>query len=216
MKTFVIAVEEHEESWEGGQRSCALARSHGYDAEVFSAFTGTTGAAHFAQRGITQKTGFTQHKPGEIGCIASHHALWERCVSLGEPVIILEHDALMLRPWPEPQWQDVLHLNWRGSIVRRTRWELARQRDIYAPVQENSVYRHEFRPYDFPGFVAMSTTFGYAIKPHAAQKLLDDALNDGYLYADRMMREPVIHIETIHPAIAEEDEVMALGVSLTS
>ncbi len=31
--------------------------------------------------------------PGEIGCHASHRAVWEYCVELDEPVIVLEDDA---------------------------------------------------------------------------------------------------------------------------
>jgi len=33
-----------------------------------------------------------QPTPGEIGCYASHKALWQKCVALGEPVLIAEDD----------------------------------------------------------------------------------------------------------------------------
>lgn len=31
-------------------------------------------------------------KPGELGCFASHFSLWEKCVELDEPLLILEDD----------------------------------------------------------------------------------------------------------------------------
>jgi glycosyl transferase family 25 len=32
---------------------------------------------------------------GEVGCFLSHKALWEKCVELNEPIIILEDDAIL-------------------------------------------------------------------------------------------------------------------------
>ena len=31
--------------------------------------------------------------PGEIGCFASHRSLWQKCVQLNQPILILEDDA---------------------------------------------------------------------------------------------------------------------------
>ena len=33
--------------------------------------------------------------PGQLGCYASHYLLWEKCVDLDEPVIVIEDDALL-------------------------------------------------------------------------------------------------------------------------
>jgi glycosyl transferase family 25 len=41
--------------------------------------------------------------PGEKGCYASHYLLWEKCVSLNEPILILEDDFL-----PTQYFSDVL------------------------------------------------------------------------------------------------------------
>ncbi|UPR28457.1 glycosyltransferase family 25 protein [Vibrio crassostreae] len=31
--------------------------------------------------------------PGELGCFASHYLLWEKCVELNEPIVVIEDDA---------------------------------------------------------------------------------------------------------------------------
>lgn len=36
-----------------------------------------------------------------VGCSMSHYLLWDLCVRVGEPVLILEHDAVFLRPLPK-------------------------------------------------------------------------------------------------------------------
>ncbi|MEZ9323151.1 glycosyltransferase family 25 protein [Vibrio sp. 10N.286.51.E5] len=34
--------------------------------------------------------------PGELGCFASHYLLWEKCVELNEPIVVIEDDAQRL------------------------------------------------------------------------------------------------------------------------
>jgi GR25 family glycosyltransferase involved in LPS biosynthesis len=44
-----------------------------------------------------------QHRKESLGikgCFLSHFLLWEKCLELNEPIMILEHDALMIRPLP--------------------------------------------------------------------------------------------------------------------
>ncbi len=36
----------------------------------------------------------------ELGCFMSHFNLWKRCVALDEPILIMEHDAVVLAPFP--------------------------------------------------------------------------------------------------------------------
>ncbi len=36
----------------------------------------------------------------ELGCFMSHFNLWKRCVDLNEPILVLEHDAVVLAPVP--------------------------------------------------------------------------------------------------------------------
>ena len=38
-------------------------------------------------------------RPGARGCFHSHFGLWQHCVNLGEPIIVLEHDARVQQPW---------------------------------------------------------------------------------------------------------------------
>jgi GR25 family glycosyltransferase involved in LPS biosynthesis len=37
----------------------------------------------------------------EVACALSHLALWIRCITINKPILILEHDAIMLRPFRE-------------------------------------------------------------------------------------------------------------------
>jgi GR25 family glycosyltransferase involved in LPS biosynthesis len=39
------------------------------------------------------------YRRGAQGCFISHYTLWQHCVSLGQPIIILEHDARAQQTW---------------------------------------------------------------------------------------------------------------------
>ena len=210
MQVHVIAIQKHPQSWQAGLTALASAQTHGYEARMFEAYTGHDGRAYLAAQGLALRAGMKPHSLGTAGCFASHHALWTRCAEQGEAMVIAEHDALFVRAWPEPVWQDVLHLNWEGSSLRRARGFA----DIYAPRKDHAVYRHGFTPYDWPGLVTMSCAYAYALTPVAAARLLDDARQHGWWDADRLTREPVVSIETIHPAVAVE-QAIALTLSLT-
>lgn len=39
-------------------------------------------------------------RPGAQGCWLSHFALWQRCADSNQPIVVLEHDAMVTAPWP--------------------------------------------------------------------------------------------------------------------
>jgi GR25 family glycosyltransferase involved in LPS biosynthesis len=38
---------------------------------------------------------------GEVACALSHISLWHHCVQIDQPIVILEHDALMVQPYTQ-------------------------------------------------------------------------------------------------------------------
>jgi hypothetical protein len=36
---------------------------------------------------------------GEVACALSHISLWNQCVQIDQPIVILEHDAIMVQPY---------------------------------------------------------------------------------------------------------------------
>lgn len=205
MKAFIIQLEMVPDSVKSAAIALATSLANGYDAKLFAAYTGITGKMYLEALGLCQNPNIAkQHNAGAVGCFASHHALWVKCVELDEPIIILEHDAVALRPWPTPTWNDVLHLDCNGSLYRRSeQYRYKFVNDRRNPVVENSVYNMGFIPHEW-GFPTMSCNYAYAITPAAAQKLIDETRTNGYFFADRIIREPVVNIDTIHPPVFEE------------
>lgn len=66
----------------------------GVSYEIFDALNGDQGRATFDQiddHGFVLRTG-RRYTPGEIGCFASHKALWQRCVEQNSALLIMEDD----------------------------------------------------------------------------------------------------------------------------
>lgn len=75
---------------------------HGWSYEIFSAVNGhTVTQDHWDRVGVRMMTeGKMPRRPGAQGCWLSHFALWQQCVETNQPIVILEHDALVTAPWP--------------------------------------------------------------------------------------------------------------------
>lgn len=117
---------------------------------------------------------------GVKGCFYSHYRLWQKCVELNEPIIIWEDDIVLSRPFVTIDWHDVLVVA-LGHPKKSPR---------YMPLLENpqgDPCAEEYKQSSMPGCC------GYAIKPHAAQRLLEIYKNT-YLPADNAIN---VHHVTI-------------------
>jgi glycosyl transferase family 25 len=108
--------------------------------------------------------------PGVKGCFYSHYRLWKKCVELDEPIIIWEDDIVLSRPYFPIEWKDVLILA-LGHQQKSPRYMHLLTDPVGDPRVE--VYKQS----------SMPGCCGYAIKPHAAEKLLD-IYSNSFLPAD--------------------------------
>jgi glycosyl transferase family 25 len=98
--------------------------------------------------------------PGVKGCFYSHYSLWKKCVELDEPIIIWEDDIVLKRPFIETDWVDVLVVA-LGHPTKSVRYLHFLESPEGIPKAET------YFNSSMPGCC------GYAIKPHAARKLID-------------------------------------------
>lgn len=75
---------------------------HGWPYKIISATDGQTITQRDWDRiGVRMSdTGKMPSRPGAQGCWHSHFRLWRQCVELNEPIVVLEHDAVVTAPWP--------------------------------------------------------------------------------------------------------------------
>jgi GR25 family glycosyltransferase involved in LPS biosynthesis len=211
MKAFIITIKGMDASERLAERAFTSAQTYGYDPYYFPAYTKDDSITFLEANNV--RAVWNKDTPyfdlynrwtsvgGTRGCFASHYSLWLKAIELDEPIIILEHDAIITSAWNNPEWKDILHLDWEGSIRRR---EMRNGFDRYSPVKEHSVFRMGFFPGEASGICSMNCAYAYAITPDAALVLISDAKNNGWFACDRFIREPLVDIYTINPKIAEE------------
>ncbi|QIL85385.1 glycosyltransferase family 25 protein [Vibrio sp. HDW18] len=98
MRIFVISLKNSFERRASIEQQMA---NHGLSFEFFDAIDGRVNPPHplFANYDYTKRLWLTSGRMpmrGELGCYASHYLLWEKCIELGEPIVILEDDAKIL------------------------------------------------------------------------------------------------------------------------
>jgi GR25 family glycosyltransferase involved in LPS biosynthesis len=119
--------------------------------------------------------------PGVKGCFYSHYRLWQKCVDLNEPIIIFEDDIVLSRQYLPIDWEDVLVLA-LGHQQKSPRYMHLLTNPEGKPRAE------EYKQSSMPGCC------GYAIKPHAAKKLLKIYKNT-FLPADNAINVHHLQIE---------------------
>ncbi|RDU58245.1 glycosyltransferase family 25 protein [Helicobacter sp. MIT 99-5507] len=92
---------------------------------------------------------------GELACFASHYALWEKCVSLGENIIILEDDI---------SFED----DFLDSIIKIENSKFEYVRLYYLFDRKIWHLRDDF----YISYQNLSGTQGYFVSPHAALKFI--------------------------------------------
>jgi len=104
-KAYIIRIEHHVESEEKAKRcsdSCDLA---GMAWEYWDAYNGIKDPIQppTQHNGIPAMVKVTDHylTRGEVACALSHISLWQKCVLDDEPIVILEHDAIMVKPYTQ-------------------------------------------------------------------------------------------------------------------
>lgn len=99
-------------------------------------------------------------RPGVIGCFYSHYTLWEKCVDLGEPIMIFEDDVKFYREYQPVEFEGVLILSLGKSSFLKEPWK------TYLENPTGNPYAAKWTNFSLPG------ASGYAIKPDAARGLI--------------------------------------------
>lgn len=180
-KTFVIALKGHPISMPQLNNCLLSAKTHGWEIEVFWATNGKTlsleswnsiGVKPLLHKGSMDKL-------GTWGCFFSHWNLWNKCVELNEPIIILEHDAIIESVWKELEITD--------SVIK-----------LHEPVfSDDPTWKY---PDPDSGWGTCST-HAYCITPEHAEKLINFVKRVGGYATDRIIASYVVNVKHTTPTI---------------
>ena len=101
---YIITVKGNPTSEMLSKRAQISCGTHGIPYKVWDAFDGTGEGIvipnHAKNETITNIVKITDHymTRGEVACALSHISLWVHCARIDKPIVILEHDAVVVAP----------------------------------------------------------------------------------------------------------------------
>jgi len=169
--TFCITLKDHTYSMLMLDECLKTANQHRWKIEPFWAVDGSKlTEASWKTIGVTprnDKKGF--FKSGTHGCFFSHWELWNRCVNLNCPIIILEQDAVINQQWDE-SLSTTTHL-----------------------IKLHTVYSSKASTVDIDTGNWTRSAHAYMIGPDQAQKLISWAKNFGACATDMIIGSNVLN-----------------------
>ena len=104
-KAYIIRVKGNKNSEDQALRCAATCNKVNMPFQFWDAYDGISGdiivPSH--HNSLMSMMKITDHylTRGEVACALSHISLWAKCVEQDQPLVILEHDALMLAPYEQ-------------------------------------------------------------------------------------------------------------------
>lgn len=205
MEAYVITLIGDEYSERVADRCIASAN---IPVKKFAACTGREAASLMAQYGLrwTWGDGYRgmEHKPyggnnnNRIGCFLSHYELWRDCVRDNEDYLILEHDAVFVRPFNEFEFESACMINDPLGATPRGDWWHEQMVSRGPGVWPKTRVFDDTRPDGLAGGSA------YVIKPETARRLVDFAHRIGAWPNDALLcRQLVYGLQEHYPFITQ-------------
>lgn len=167
-QAYIITLKEHELSERLSARCQMSCAKIGQPYTVWPAFDGTSGEIKIPESLQNQswikwiRQYDTELSVTEVAVYLSHVSLWAHCIEINMPIVILEHDAIMVRAYRNHYgYNQIVYL---GGREQANGWAVT---PIPPMAQKNTNYRFMLRAH------------AYAVDPHSAKNLLAHTIKYG-------------------------------------
>lgn len=181
---YIITIKNHDASERLSKRCQNSCIEVGMPYKIWDAFDGTSKDIvvpdHSKHDPITKIIKITDHymTRGEVACALSHVSLWRHCAELDLPIVILEHDAIVIKK--------IEYLNSYNAITYLGGSEWADNWNIY-PIPPHAS--------EGPNVHFICRAHAYAIDPAMAKNLLAYVIKHGIMSPlDIMLRADLFNI----------------------
>lgn len=188
MRIFVINLKRAKERQENMQKQLQNI-PQGFEVEFFSAIDAQKNE-HLAFQQYSELKSFLFRgkglSDGERACFASHYSLWQKCLELNEPIIVLEDDVKMLPNF----WQEAQRIDESGYVYVRLMY-LFKKGSFFDLL--DSFYL---------SFANIAGSQGYYLTPQGAYAFMQSAQNwycpvDDYMDMFYIHKVPIVCVEPI-------------------
>ena len=213
IKSFIIRLEENKHSCQMAQECYDQAVKFNLQPDFFKAINGHDADYHYERTNIVKGGKFKKNRPGVAGCFFSHFYLWEKCVELNEPIIILEHDGYFTRRLPNDildQFTDVLKLDRLDPYSSKYETMIDEEKHNKVTVEDyKNPSPKNLSKYNISNY--FKGAYSYILKPAGARKLVYSARTYGHRPADQQINNTVLNLKTTIPTVARLHPFYAIG-----
>jgi len=159
-RTLILRSKENEVSLEYSKLCAESCEKHGLPYEFVDGIYGLDCDSAFESVGAFKQPDYT-NKPGHCCCHSAHIRCWQRIIEIGEPCIILEHDAIVLGDITNIDIPDMAIVTFGHRVANPNEYKPIKPADKLVPVERTM------------GVHACAMT------PKTAEWLNEDAKNNG-------------------------------------
>lgn len=183
---YIITVKGHEGSEKKSLKCRQSCDSVGMPYKIWDAYDGTKPGSiiepgHLKDDPFMSMIKITDHylTRGEVACALSHISLWAHCAKIDKPIVILEHDSIMVNRFTHHKsYNSIVYLG--GTEWAKNNWPIY---DIPPHASEG------------PNYLFICRAHAYSIDPQVAKNLLSYVLKMGICAPlDIMLRADLFHI----------------------
>ena len=212
MKTFIIYVEGHEKSKQYALNCLRSVKDQGYDARLFEGVTPDTLDQYQEHTNYEDLKGsricdFKRENKNKYltkkSCFTNHIRLWKTCVSLNEPIVVLEQDSHCVGRWSKTfQFEDILILNIDSAFKQPTFGHIRLKPKYLIGIGDyldpSVTPLRYYKPTVFKGAYMLPGTAAYAVTPKGATKLLNAARIHGWDQSDFFINTNIVNINIFY------------------
>lgn len=216
MQAFIIRLQENPHSCIMAKECYDQAVKHGLQPEFFRAIHGKDVEEHYEKTGLRKARKFKKNRIGVLGCFFSHYYLWQKCIELNKPIVILEHDGYFIKPINESildTFTDVLKLD-RLDPYSKSYNSLIEQ-ESNTPIRVEKYKNPKPKKIEDTGNY-FKGAYSYIIKPQAARKLVNWITHHGHLPADQQIGDKIVMTMTTVPTVARLHPFYSEGDNINS
>jgi GR25 family glycosyltransferase involved in LPS biosynthesis len=170
-KAYIITLKDDSVSERLSKRCQVSCQNVGMPFEVFHAYNGRNEKIitpdHLKDKDYMKWVKIMDHNmsSGEIAVYLSHFALWCHCITIDKPIVILEHDAIMLQKFTDHQaYNNIVYLGSAEQYKESHKWPVT-PIPMFASLNKNYLF--------------LGRAHAYSIDPQVAKNLVAYTISRG-------------------------------------
>ena len=129
------------------------------------------GEEYDMKAGLKKTAYTTAHPMRRVACFLSHYLLWKRCAEQQEPVMILEHDAVFIRPF---ELDGFMKAECQIISINDPRGATRKAQEFHDKLQQKPQLIQRVPTIDDPTIPqGLPGNSAYIIKPDGAKKMME-------------------------------------------